>query len=317
MNIKEQGIKKILLFGGSGMVGRNIKDVLYEGKYSVYSPNRSELDLNDLTSTEKYINKIKPDLVIHAAGKVGGIQANTKFPVNFLIENIDISKNIILSSKKAGVKRLLNLGSSCMYPRNIEIPMHEDMILKGELEPTNEGYALAKIVAAKLCNYISKEDFRFNYKTIIPCNLYGKYDCFSPERSHLVPSIIFKLEKAIKENLSTVSIWGDGTAKREFMYAGDLSEAIKIFIDDFDMQPPIMNIGCSKDHKIKDYYEIAAEIIGFKGIFKYDLSKPVGMRRKKVNIQKQKNWGWMPKTDLKEGIRLSYDYYIESIKNEI
>ena len=315
MNSKENGNKKILITGGSGMVGKNLIDVfLKEKKYIIYYPNRQELDLTDFESTKDYIGMLKPDYIIHAAGRVGGIQANIKYPLDFIVENIDIGRNIILAAKINNISRLLNLGSSCMYPRNIDVPMKENLILNGELEPTNEGYALAKIISTKLCEYVSNQAHKFQYKTIIPCNLYGKFDNFSIERSHLIPSIIYKIDKAVENNSNTVEIWGDGSIKREFMYAKDLAEAISLFINDFDQQPLIMNIGCGKDYTIKEYYETAAKIIGYRGKFKYNLSMPTGMKRKIVNIDKQKTWGWMPQTELEEGIRLSYNYYKDSVK---
>lgn len=305
--------KKILLTGGSGMVGQNLLEYFGAKHFDVLAPTRRELDLGNFEAVFAYIQKSNPDIVIHAAGKVGGIQANIREPVNFLIENLDIGRNVVLSSYKIGVKHLLNLGSSCMYPKGYAEPLEEEMILDGGLEPTNEGYALAKIVTARLCDYISRQDENYHYKTIIPCNLYGRYDKFSPADSHLIPAIIHKLHEAKKNNDKYVEIWGDGSARREFMYAGDLAEMIFKMIEDFKSLPSYMNIGLGYDCTINQYYEEAAKVIGFKGNFVHDLTKPVGMLRKLVNVNKQTQWGWKHKTDLKEGLKKTYEYYLEGL----
>ena len=180
---------KILITGGSGMVGKNVLAILSSQDHELLYPNSTQLDLANFKETIKYLKKNKPDFIIHSAGYVGGIQANISHPVNFLVNNLDIGRNIIFASYQAGIKKVLNLGSSCMYPRNAPNPLSEEMILNGKLEPTNEGYALAKIVTARLCGYIHSENPNFQYKTMIPCNIYGCYDNFDPDRSHLIPAI--------------------------------------------------------------------------------------------------------------------------------
>ncbi len=226
---------------------------------------------------------------------------------------MNIGKNIVSISYKLGIKKLINISSSCMYPRDINIPIKETDILTNILEPTNEGYALAKIVTLKLCEYINKENKGFAYKTLIPCNLYGYYDSFSPEKSHLIPAIINKLHIAKINNIKEVEIWGDGNSRREFMFSSDLAKAISKAIDDIDKLPDIMNIGTGIDYKIKEYYEIAAEIIKFKGSFSYNLEKPTGMKRKIVDISLQKKWGWEAETKLKDGVRLTYNYFLNQL----
>ena len=188
------------------MVGKNILESSNFKKFQLFAPNRSELNLFNYSDVLIYIKNLKPDFVIHCAGRVGGIQANMKHPVAFLVENLDINRNVIMAARAAGVKNLINMGSSCMYPRNAENPLREDMILHGELEPTNEGYAIAKIMAQRLCSYIRKEDASFLYKTLVPCNLYGRHDKFEPEHSHLVPAVIRKLHEAKVQNILEVDI---------------------------------------------------------------------------------------------------------------
>ena len=258
-----------------------------------------------------YVTHHAPDLIVHAAGKVGGIQANIAEPVAFLVENLDMGRNIVLAARSAGVERLINLGSSCMYPRGHDGALVEDMILTGELEPTNEGYALAKIVTARLCQYVTREHPALQYKTMIPCNLYGLHDAFDPKRSHLIPAIIHKTHAAIKAGASDVEIWGNGEARREFMYAGDLADAIVHAVDHFDTMPDVVNIGLGHDHSINDYYRAVADVMGFTGRFVHDLTKPVGMARKLVDIGRQTSWGWTPKHSLRDGIVRTYDFFLE------
>ena len=302
---------KILLTGGGGMVGRNVLEHSSITDFEIFAPNSSELDLCEYSAVQAYLCKYKPDMVIHAAGKVGGIQANMREPMAFLMDNLDMGRNIVRASHQVGIKRLINLGSSCMYPRNHSEPLSEEMILKGELEPTNEGYALAKVVVARLCEYILREDASYQYKTLIPCNIYGRYDKFDPAHSHLLPAIIHKIYQAKQNGQDSVEVWGDGTARREFMYAEDLADAVVRAINNFDTLPNYMNIGLGHDYTINEYYHAAAEIIGYTGGFVYNLSKPVGMARKLVSVKRQQAWGWSAKHDLYAGISKAYEFYLK------
>ena len=302
---------RILVTGSGGMVGRNLLDHRSISEFEVLAPRRSELDLCDFSALQSYLQSNKPDIVIHAAGKVGGIQANMREPVDFLLANLDMGRNIVWASQQAGIKRLINLGSSCMYPRNHSEPLKEEMVLKGELEPTNEGYALAKVVTARLCEYIMRENASYQYKTLIPCNIYGRYDKFDPVHSHLIPAIIHKVHQAKQSGQALVEIWGDGKARREFMYAGDLADAIMRAVSNFDTLPNNMNVGLGHDHTINDYYQAAAEVMGYAGDFEHDLGKPVGMARKVVSVELQTNWGWSARHELREGIEKTYDYYLK------
>ncbi|WP_374334955.1 GDP-L-fucose synthase family protein [Leeia sp.] len=302
---------RILLTGGRGMVGQNLLEHPGIAEFDVLAPASSELDLCSHDAVAAYLDKHRPDLVVHAAGKVGGIQANMREPVGFLLQNLDMGRNIVWAARQAGVKRLLNLGSSCMYPRNHSEPLREEQVLKGELEPTNEGYALAKVVTARLCEYITREDPSYQYKTLIPCNLYGRHDKFDPAHSHLIPAIIHKLHQARQGHLPTVEIWGDGSARREFMYAGDMADAVVHAINAFDTLPPMMNIGLGHDYTINEYYQAAAQVMGYTGSFVHDLSKPVGMARKLVSVERQQAWGWQSQSSLHAGIEKTYHFYLK------
>lgn len=306
---------RILLTGGSGMVGMNIRESIHAKDHNLAAPGSSELNLLNFKEVVDYIDGFYPDVIIHAAGCVGGIQANMKEPVRFLVENMDMGRNIVLAAKTVGTPALINLGSSCMYPRDALNPLSENAILQGELEPTNEGYALAKIVTAKLCEYIKKEDSAFNYKTLIPCNLYGRYDSFEPQKSHMIPAVIDKMHEAVAEGRDTVEIWGDGEARREFMYAEDLADCVWMAVRDIQTLPDVMNVGLGLDYSVNEYYEAAAQIIGFDGGFHHDLSKPVGMKKKLVDVSLATEWGWSAKTSLLEGLRKTYDFYLNEGKN--
>lgn len=301
---------KIYVTGASGMVGQNIIESAPFKNFEMLAPKRSEVNLFDYASVANYIQKTKPDFIIHCAGRVGGIQANMANPVAFLVENLDINRNVLMAARAGQVKNLINLGSSCMYPRDAKNPLHEDLILRGELEPTNEGYAIAKITAQRLCEYIHKEDSNFNYKTLIPSNLYGRFDKFSPQHSHLVPAVIRKIHEAKLQGIAEVDIWGDGSARREFMYASDLVDCIYHGVSNFETMPALMNVGLGFDYSVNEYYQAAAQVIGYKGSFKHDLSKPVGMKQKLTSVEKVQQWGWRSKTSLQEGLEKTYQYFL-------
>lgn len=305
---------RILLTGGGGMVGKNFLEHPQINSIEILAPSSKELDLRDFVAVKAYLDRYRPDMLIHAAGKVGGIQANMREPVGFLLENLDMGRNIVWASRQAGIKRLINLGSSCMYPRNHNEPLVEELVLKGELEPTNEGYALSKVVTARLCEYISREDGGFQYKTLIPCNLYGRHDKFDPAHSHLIPAIIHKIHLAKIAGNDQVEIWGDGMARREFMYAGDMADALFRAVNEFESLPMMMNVGLGHDYSINEYYQVAADIIGYRGAFIHDLTKPVGMMRKLVNVSRQQTWGWSKQHTLRSGIEKTYNFYLQGIE---
>jgi len=306
--------KIILLTGGSGMVGSNIVNHNFSQNYTILSPTSSDLNLLNYKDIEDYIAFNKPELVIHAAGIVGGIKANINYPVKFLVNNMQMGLNILMASKTQKVKKFINLSSSCMYPRNARNPLLEDSILKGELEPTNEGYALSKITSTRLCEYISREDSSFLYKTVIPCNLYGKYDDFSYESSHMIPGVIRKIYEAKSKNLEFVNIWGDGLARREFMYAADIADFIFYAVENFNKMPQNINVGLGLDYSIIEYYKMIANVIGYKGKFNHDMSKPTGMKRKLIDNKRLNEFGWSHQTSLELGIKKTYDYFLNEVK---
>lgn len=298
------------------MVGRNILESEVFVKHEIFAPKRTDLNLFDFEKVCQAIEKFQPEVVIHSAGRVGGIQANLAHPVDFLIENLDLGRNVIMAAYKSKVKKLINLGTSCMYPRDAKNPLSEKVIMTGPLEPTNEGYAIAKIAAQRLCAYIQKENLEFHYKTLIPCNLYGKFDKFDPRHSHLVPAIIYKIHQAKSKSENEVEVWGDGHARREFMYSEDLVECIARALEgrgqNFENMPDIMNVGLGSDHSVNEYYEEAAKVIGYKGKFVHDLSKPVGMEQKLVSNTLVTQWGWKSRTTLRDGLTKTYEYFLKT-----
>ena len=297
------------------MVGKNILEVSKKYKHKFLSPSSTELNLLNSNMVHEYIKTNNPDMVIHAAGIVGGIQANMAQPVKFLVENMQLGLNILTASNDNNINNFLNLSSSCMYPRDATNPLSEDLILKGELEPTNEGYALAKITNTRLCEYICKENSSRLYKTIIPCNLYGRFDKFDPKNSHMIPAVIRKIDEAKQNNRKEIDIWGDGKARREFMYAEDLAEFIFYAIDNFEKMPQNLNVGLGTDYTINEYYQVIAKVVGFTGSFVHDLSKPIGMRQKLIDDTKLKGFGWSFKTELELGIQKTYKYYLREYCN--
>ncbi len=305
---------KILVTGASGMVGKNIVEHSGFSRHEVLSPSSSELNLLNPGSVQEYIKSTGPDLVIHCAGKVGGIQANIDSPVEYLVENIDMGRNLVMAAHQAGVSRLLNMGSSCMYANNHNEAISESSLLSGPLEPTNEGYALAKIVVARLCEYISR-DPAFLYKTAIPCNVYGRYDNFDQGSSHFLAAIIVKLEHAVNNQLDCVEIWGSGTVRRELIFAEDLADFVYFATRQFDRMPALLNVGTGHDYSINEYYAMAAKILGYQGEFTHDLHRDEGMKRKLTDVTKLTNFGWQAATDINTGITKTVEYYRGKYQN--
>lgn len=292
---------RIAVTGAGGMVGGALLRGL-DPNFDVVGLRRSDVDLLDGPAVAKVMADLAPDLVVHAAGRVGGIEANRRSNSAFLVENAVIGFNVVGAAREAGVARLLNLSSSCVFPKDREVLREEDM-LTGPLEPTNQGYALAKISVMYLCQALSAEDGGISYKTFVPCNLYGPGDHYDEARSHLIPSAIRKVDAALRGASSHVAIWGDGTARREFMLVDDLVEAVARAVNDWEGTPDVLNIGLGHDHSVTDYYRAVGDAMGFDGEFVYEVERPVGMRRKLLDVSRAHAWGWSSTTSLEEGLR--------------
>lgn len=301
---------KILLTGGSGMVGRNLLAHPAFMNRDVLHPTRTDLDLFDPVRLDTFIRKTRPDLIIHCAAKVGGIQANQNRNSTFLAENAQMGMNLILSARKAGVPNLINLASSCMYPRDHETPLREEDLLTGPLEPTNEGYALAKLLCTRLTQFIFMES-NMAYKTIIPCNLYGSWDKFDPFNGHLLPSVIRKVHEAKIRNAPFIEVWGDGSARREFLYVEDLIAFLAIAVEHVKTLPPVINVGAGQDNSVVDYYRLACDVLGCQSDFRFDPTRPTGMKRKLMDTSRARAFGWQPRVSLREGISRTYQHFLE------
>lgn len=299
---------KVLLVGGSGMVGKNILEQQVNTNIEFVVPSSSELNLLESESVRRFFENSLPDIIIHAAARVGGIQSNISEPIAYFEDNLKMGLNLITAAKEFGVKELLNIGSSCMYPCSFLAPIKESDLLTGSFETTNEAYALSKVSIAKYCEYITNNT-DLNYKTIIPCNLYGKFDKFGDQNSHMVAAVIKKISQAKLQNDPFVEIWGDGSARREFMFAGDFAKFIVYALQNFEKIPQYLNVGVGGDNTILEYYQIISEAIGYTGEFKFKLDAPVGMKRKLVSIEKLREIGWEATTDIKRGILMTIDYY--------
>lgn len=302
---------RVLLTGGNGMLGQALRRLCPDDVELIYFSS-AEIDLRDQNAVYQLFKQDYFDAVIHAAAKVGGIQANIDDQAGFLSDNLLINTHVIKGAYDAGIRNLINIGSSCMYPKDLGKRLNEEDLLSAPLEPTNEGYALAKLSAAKLCAFIDQEE-GFNYKTFIPCNLYGPYDTFDARNSHLIPAVLMKLHKAKEEGAREVEIWGDGTPQREFVYIDDLANFILSQIKNPEPLFSIMNVGAGEDISINDVYKTAAEIVGYEEGFVHNLDAPMGMKRKLMDISRAQSFGWSPKMSLAKGLKEAYSWYLAHI----
>ncbi len=300
---------KILVTGASGMVGRNLLSDPRARDHEILAPTRAELDLTDAGATAAYVADSRPDLIMHFAGRVGGIQANIDAPEHFLSENLAIGLSVIGAARRARTPRLINLGTSCMYPMGLDRPLHPDCLLGGPIEPTSENYGLAKLVSWKLTQTIGRASPDLIWRTVIPPNLYGAYDHFDPVRSHLVPSVILKISAAMDAGRDEVSIWGDGAARREFMFAPDLADFLWRYHDRLEELPETMNVGVGVDHSVNDYYRLIGEVLGYAGRFTHDRSRPSGIPYKLLDVTAQAKLGWAPRTTLRDGVAATAAYF--------
>lgn len=291
---------RVLLTGGSGMLGQSLQRLAPQvaPDLSLIAPGRTELNLTNRASVARWLADHPVDAVIHAAARVGGIQANIADPVGFLAENLAMNEAVIMAAHQAGVGRLVFLGSSCMYPRDYRQPLVEDDILAAPLEPTNEGYALSKITGARLCDYISRQYPNRAYRTLIPCNLFGTGDHFGSAASHLIAAVITKIVDARDNGADQVQIWGSGCARREFLDVDHLSRFILTRLPDLGDLPQMLNIGAGRDHAIDDYYRMVADLAGWSGCFTHDLGKPEGMMAKLMSSDRAMAIGYQPPADI-------------------
>ena len=299
---------RVFIAGHNGMVGSAIVRLLRDrGFENLILRSHSELDLKDSNAVKDFFELEKPEIVILAAARVGGIQANLDYPAEFLYDNLVIQNNVIHQSFLGGVKKFCFLGSSCIYPRECPQPMKEQYLLTGALEPTNEGYALAKIAGLKMVELYRKQ-YDFDGISVMPCNLYGTNDSFDPLHSHVLSALVKKFVDAVINDTKIVSVWGTGSSKREFMHVNDAAEAILFLIDNYDSSE-FMNVGWGDDISIKDLAYLIAEKTGFLGEIKWDTTKPDGMPRKCMDVSRLSELGYSPKIALEEGIdRLIEEY---------
>ena len=307
---------KIFIAGHRGLVGSAIvRKLEKEGYNNLVVRSHSELDLTRQEDVEAFFEKERPEYVFLAAARVGGILANSTYKAEFIYDNIMIAANVINTSYKYGVKKLLNLGSSCIYPKHAPQPMKEEYLLSGKLEPTNEPYAIAKIAAIKLCRYYN-EQYGTNFISVMPTNLYGPNDNFDLKTSHVLPALIRKFHDAKVEGKDKVVLWGTGTPRREFLYVDDLADACLHLMQDYDARDigEFVNIGTGEDITIKELAELIASIVGFRGDIVWDRDKPDGTPQKLLDVSRINKMGWKARTGLKQGIIQTYDWYKESMR---
>lgn len=312
---REPDSMHVLLTGGGGMLGRAIRRLApgVAPHWTILAPSHRELDLTNHGEATRFIGEGAFDLVVHAAARVGGIAANIADPIGFMLENLEINTNVIGSAREHKVPALLFAGSSCMYPKDSPDTLKEEHLLSGPLEPTNEGYALSKITGAKLCEYIASSD-GLAYRTLIPCNLYGPGDHFEPERSHLVAAVLHKLHQAKISSRTEVEIWGDGTARREFLYVDDLARFIlKSDAASLGEMPQYLNVGYGEDYSVADYYRMGAEAVGYSGSFTHNMEAPTGMKRKLMDSRRAQSYRWSAPTPPSEGLVATYQDYLARI----
>jgi len=302
---------KIYVAGHTGLVGSAIIRILKSENYTnILAKAHQELDLTNQEETRKFFRKEKPEYVFLSAAKVGGIQANNSYPADFIYTNLMIASNVIKAAYDYNVKKLLFLGSSCIYPKLSPQPIKEEYLLTGSLEPTNEAYAIAKIAGLKMCQYFNKQ-YGINFITVMPTNIYGPNDNYDLETSHVLAALIRKFHEAKVENKPYVEIWGTGSQKREFLYVDDLADALLYLMNHYEGNETI-NVGTGEDISIKELALLIKKIVGFEGKLKFESSKPDGTPRKLLDVSKLKKVGWHYKISLSEGIKLSLKDYLKN-----
>ena len=304
---------KIYVAGHRGLVGSAIiRNLTSKGYINILTRTHAELDLCNQNKVEDFFSKEKPDYVFLSAAKVGGIGANSTYPADFIYQNLSIALNVIHAAYKFKTKKLLNLGSSCIYPKMAPQPMIEEYLLTGSLEPTNEAYALAKISAIKLCRYYNQQ-YGTDFISVMPTNLYGPGDNYDLNGSHVLPALIRKFHEA-RINGTAVTLWGDGSPFREFLYSDDLADAVVFLMERYSHKEigEFVNLGTGKEITIKALAELVADTVGYSGKITWDSSKPNGTPRKLLDVSRLERLGWKAKTPLKEGIQMSYQDYLQN-----
>jgi len=296
--------KRIYVAGHKGMMGSAIVRQLANERSEILVADRQTLDLTNQQATEDWLAQMRPDVIFLAAGLVGGIYANNTYPADFIANNLAIALNVIRGAHKVGVKKLLALGSSCIYPKLAPQPMTEDALLTGPLEPTNEWYAIAKIAAIKLCEAYRKQH-GCDFISVMPTNLYGLNDNYHPKNSHVPAALIRRFHEAKLANAPTVTVWGSGTPRREFIYADDAADAC-VFVMKHYSELGFLNVGTGEDVTIGEFARLVADVVGYKGKIVYDTSRPDGTPRKLLDVSKIKNLGWTSKTQLRDGLARTY-----------
>ena len=302
----------VFVAGHRGLVGSALlRDLQSHGYMNIITRSRAEIDLTDANAVSRFFDEVRPSRVIIAAAKVGGIKANNDFPVDFLLQNLKIQNNLIESAARTDVEKLLFLGSSCIYPKLAPQPIHEDSLLTGALEPTNEPYALAKITGIKLCQAYARAEGR-NFISAMPTNLYGPGDNFDLQSSHVLPALMRKIHEAKLSGAARVTVWGTGTPLREFLHVDDLARACRFLLERYD-SPEIVNIGCGEDVTIRQLAELVREVIGFVGELEFDTTKPDGTPRKLLSIARIRALGWEPQIPLRDGIQQTYRWFLDNV----
>ena len=303
-------MKKLLIFGARGMVGSALVRVANQRGYTdILAPSSRDLDLLNQAATYAYLQEHRPDAVIVAAAKVGGIHANSTYPAEFMLQNLAIAQNTIDGAYKAGVQRLIFLGSTCIYPKFAEQPIKEESLLTSALEPTNEAYAIAKIAGLKMCEYYRRQ-YGVCYHSAMPTNLYGQGDNYHPQNSHVLPALIRRFHEAKANHTAEVAIWGTGTPLREFLHADDAADGI-LHLLELENPPEWVNLGCGTDISIGDLARLVRDAVGYEGELTFDTSKPDGTPRKLTVIYKIKETGWAPKIPIEQGVAMAYQSFLD------
>jgi GDP-L-fucose synthase len=312
LNPSMQKSDKIFIAGHRGMVGSALTRALESrGFANLIKRDRSELDLGDAAAVTTFFAKEKPEIVIFAAAKVGGIKANNDYPAEFLIENLRVQNSVIAAAHENGVRKLLFLGSSCIYPKLAPQPILESALLTGPLEPTNEAYAIAKIAGVKLCQAFARE-YGSNFISAMPTNLYGPNDKFDLETSHVLAALLRKAHEAKKNRARELIVWGTGTPRREFLHVDDCASACLHLLEKYD-SPEIINVGCGEDISIRELAELICDVVGFDGELSWDKTKPDGTPRKLLDVSKLRALGWAPSIPLRDGIARTYDWFLKNV----